>query len=97
MVRSSSSNQIGDIQVGLCSPVPTRSTPKIVAQFADMHLTGGSQQDSSLKQISTKTKPPPIIRKPVLPYAAHALSHMNPEFARQIEKQAQNAEQSNQD
>ena len=74
----------------LRSPLPPRSTPKIVAKFADMHLTGGSQVVSSFKpQVKVK---PTILRKPVLPFPH---PHMSPELARKIEKQAQSAEQAN--
>ncbi|RLU15857.1 hypothetical protein DMN91_011613 [Ooceraea biroi] len=76
--------------VPLRSPLPPRSTPKIVAKFADMHLTGGSQVVSSFKpQVKVK---PTILRKPVLPFPH---PHMSPELARKIEKQAQSAEQAN--
>ncbi|XP_032677426.1 SLIT-ROBO Rho GTPase-activating protein 1-like isoform X2 [Odontomachus brunneus] len=76
--------------VPLKSPLPPRSTPKIVAKFADMHLTGGSQVVSSFKpQVKVK---PTILRKPVLPFPH---PHMSPELARKIEKQAQSAEQAN--
>ncbi|XP_067217186.1 SLIT-ROBO Rho GTPase-activating protein 1-like isoform X2 [Linepithema humile] len=50
------------------------STPKIVAKFTDMHLTGGSQMMSFKPQIKVK---PTILRKPVLPYP-----RMSPELAR---------------
>ncbi|XP_077265153.1 SLIT-ROBO Rho GTPase-activating protein 1 isoform X2 [Temnothorax americanus] len=104
IVRSASSNQIavavavdgegggGGSGAGmpLRSPLPPRSTPKIVAKFADMHLTGGSQVVSSFKpQVKVK---PTILRKPVLPFPH---PHMSPELARKIEKQAQSAEQAN--
>ncbi|XP_014468651.1 PREDICTED: SLIT-ROBO Rho GTPase-activating protein 1-like isoform X2 [Dinoponera quadriceps] len=90
IVRSASSNQIADSGVPLKSPLPPRSTPKIVAKFADMHLTGGSQVVSSFKpQVKVK---PTILRKPVLPFPH---PHMSPELARKIEKQAQSAEQAN--
>lgn len=96
IVRSASSNQIatdgggGGGVVPLKSPLPPRSTPKIVAKFADMHLTGGSQVVSSFKpQVKVK---PTILRKPVLPFPH---PHMSPELARKIEKQAQSAEQAN--
>lgn len=102
IVRSASSNQIavdgggggggggGGSGVPLRSPLPPRSTPKIVAKFADMHLTGGSQVVSSFKpQVKVK---PTILRKPVLPFPH---PHMSPELARKIEKQAQSAEQAN--
>ncbi|XP_018058318.1 PREDICTED: SLIT-ROBO Rho GTPase-activating protein 1-like isoform X2 [Atta colombica] len=106
IVRSTSSNQIvvdggssgaddggGGSSGGgmlLRSPLPPRSTPKIVAKFADMHLTGGSQVVSSFKpQVKVK---PTILRKPVLPFPH---PHMSPELARKIEKQAQSAEQAN--
>ncbi|OAD60462.1 SLIT-ROBO Rho GTPase-activating protein 1 [Eufriesea mexicana] len=88
IVRSSSSNQISD-SMPLRSPLPPRSTPKIVAKFADMHLTGGSQVSSFKPQIKVK---PTILRKPVLPFPH---PHMSPELARKIEKQAQSAEQTN--
>ncbi|CAL7948837.1 unnamed protein product [Xylocopa violacea] len=88
MVRSASSNQLSDT-VPLRSPLPPRSTPKIVAKFADMHLTGGSQVSSFKPQIKVK---PTILRKPVLPFPH---PHMSPELARKIEKQAQSAEQTN--
>ncbi|XP_066594494.1 SLIT-ROBO Rho GTPase-activating protein 1-like isoform X2 [Prorops nasuta] len=92
IVRSASSNEIGSDAIGLRSPLPPRSTPKIVAKFADMHLTGGSQQVSSFKpQVKVK---PTILRKPVMPFPPHP--HMSPELARKIEKQAaQSAEQAN--
>ncbi|KYQ47832.1 SLIT-ROBO Rho GTPase-activating protein 1 [Trachymyrmex zeteki] len=100
IVRSASSNQIvidggggdGGSSGGMLlrSPLPPRSTPKIVAKFADMHLTGGSQVVSSFKpQVKVK---PTILRKPVLPFPH---PHMSPELARKIEKQAQSAEQAN--
>ncbi|XP_017791458.1 PREDICTED: SLIT-ROBO Rho GTPase-activating protein 1-like isoform X1 [Habropoda laboriosa] len=88
IVRSSSSNQISD-SISLRSPLPPRSTPKIVAKFADMHLTGGSQVSSFKPQVKVK---PTILRKPVLPFPH---PHMSPELARKIEKQAQSAEQTN--
>ncbi|XP_076244774.1 SLIT-ROBO Rho GTPase-activating protein 1 isoform X2 [Calliopsis andreniformis] len=88
MVRSASSNQISE-SVPLRSPLPPRSTPKIVAKFADMHLTGGSQVSSFKPQVKVK---PTILRKPVLPFPH---PHMSPELARKIEKQAQSAEQTN--
>lgn len=53
--------------------LPT-STPKIVAKFADMHLTGGSQMTSFKPQVKVK---PTILRKPVLPHP-----RMSPELAR---------------
>ncbi|XP_072757096.1 SLIT-ROBO Rho GTPase-activating protein 1 isoform X2 [Anoplolepis gracilipes] len=103
IIRSASSNQIavdggngggegggGGGGVPLRSPLPPRSTPKIVAKFADMHLTGGSQVVSSFKpQVKVK---PTILRKPVIPFPH---PHMSPELARKIEKQAQSAEQAN--
>ncbi|XP_011145271.1 SLIT-ROBO Rho GTPase-activating protein 1 isoform X1 [Harpegnathos saltator] len=93
IVRSASSNQLADGGGGgvpLKSPLPPRSTPKIVAKFADMHLTGGSQVVSTFKpQVKVK---PTILRKPVLPFPH---PHMSPELARKIEKQAQSAEQAN--
>lgn len=105
VVRSASSNQIADgggggsgvdgggvggSSVPLKSPLPPRSTPKIVAKFADMHLTGGSQVVPPFKpQVKVK---PTILRKPVLPFPH---PHMSPELARKIEKQAQSAEQAN--
>ncbi|XP_076665482.1 SLIT-ROBO Rho GTPase-activating protein 1 isoform X3 [Andrena cerasifolii] len=88
MVRSASSNQITD-SVPLRSPLPPRSTPKIVAKFADMHLTGGSQVSTFKPQVKVK---PTILRKPVLPFPH---PHMSPELARKIEKQAQSAEPTN--
>ncbi|KAG7203166.1 hypothetical protein KM043_010278 [Ampulex compressa] len=88
IVRSASSNQISDT-MPLRSPLPPRSTPKIVAKFADMHLTGGSQVSSFKPQVKVK---PTILRKPVLPFPH---PHMSPELARKIEKQAQSAEQAN--
>ncbi|KAK9310159.1 hypothetical protein QLX08_000441 [Tetragonisca angustula] len=88
IVRSTSSNQISD-SVPLRSPLPPRSTPKIIAKFADMHLTGGSQVSSFKPQIKVK---PTILKKPVLPFPH---PHMSPELARKIEKQAQSAEQTN--
>ncbi|XP_017890134.1 SLIT-ROBO Rho GTPase-activating protein 1-like isoform X2 [Ceratina calcarata] len=88
IVRSASSNQLSD-SMPLKSPLPPRSTPKIVAKFADMHLTGGSQVSSFKPQIKVK---PTILRKPVLPFPH---PHMSPELARKIEKQAQSAEQTN--
>lgn len=102
IIRSASSNQIavdggneggeggGGGGMPLRSPLPPRSTPKIVAKFADMHLTGGSQVVSSFKpQVKVK---PTILRKPVMPFPH---PHMSPELARKIEKQAQSAEQAN--
>nr|XP_033339739.1 SLIT-ROBO Rho GTPase-activating protein 1-like isoform X2 [Megalopta genalis] len=92
MVRSASSNQISsDSSMPLRSPLPPRSKiePKIVAKFADMHLTGGSQVSSFKPQVKVK---PTILRKPVLPFPH---PHMSPELARKIEKQAQSAEQTN--
>ncbi|KZC04072.1 SLIT-ROBO Rho GTPase-activating protein 1, partial [Dufourea novaeangliae] len=89
MVRSASSNQIASDTMPLRSPLPPRSTPKIVAKFADMHLTGGSQVSSFKPQVKVK---PTILRKPVLPFPH---PHMSPELARKIEKQAQSAEQTN--
>lgn len=88
IVRSASSNQISDT-MPLRSPLPPRSTPKIVAKFADMHLTGGSHVSSFKPQVKVK---PTILRKPVLPFPH---PHMSPELARKIEKQAQSAEQTN--
>lgn len=88
MVRSTSSNQISD-SMPLRSPLPSRSTPKVVAKFADMHLSRGSQVSSFKPQVKVK---PTILRKPVLPFPH---PHMSPELARKIEKQAQSAEQSN--
>lgn len=88
IVRSASTNQISD-SLALRSPLPPRSTPKIVAKFADMHLTGGSQVSSFKPQVKVK---PTILRKPVLPFPH---PHMSPELARKIEKQAQSAEQAN--
>ena len=88
IVRSTSSNQISD-SMSLRSPLPPRSTPKIAAKFADMHLTGGSQVSSFKPQIKVK---PTILRKPVLPFPH---PHMSPELARKIEKQAQSTEQTN--
>ncbi|XP_054001787.1 SLIT-ROBO Rho GTPase-activating protein 1-like isoform X2 [Hylaeus anthracinus] len=85
MVRSASSNQLSD-SISIRSP---RSTPKIVAKFADMHLTGGSQVSSFKPQVKVK---PTILKKPVLPFPH---PHMSPELARKIEKQAQSAEQTN--
>ncbi|XP_043254153.1 SLIT-ROBO Rho GTPase-activating protein 1-like isoform X2 [Colletes gigas] len=85
MVRSASSNQISD-SIPIRSP---RSTPKIVAKFADMHLTGGSQVSSFKPQVKVK---PTILKKPVMPFPH---PHMSPELARKIEKQAQSAEQTN--
>ena len=90
IVRSASSNQISDT-LPLKSPVPSRSTPKIAAKFADMHLTGGSQMQVSSFKPQVKVKPT-ILRKPVLPYPH---PHMSPELARKIEKQAQSTEQAN--
>jgi len=85
-----SGNDGGGAGVPHRSPLPPRSTPKIVAKFADMHLTGGSQVVSSFKpQVKVK---PTILRKPVLPFPH---PHMSPELARKIEKQAQSAEQAN--
>lgn len=92
MIRSASSNQISsDPSIPLRSPLPPRSKiePKIVAKFADMHLTGGSQVSSFKPQVKVK---PTILRKPVLPFPH---PHMSPELARKIEKQAQSAEQTN--
>ncbi|KAK2581026.1 hypothetical protein KPH14_006074 [Odynerus spinipes] len=88
IVRSASTNQISD-SLALRSPLPPRSTPKIVAKFADMHLTGGSQVSSFKPQVKVK---PTILRKPVLPFPH---PHMSPELARKIEKQAQSTEQAN--
>lgn len=88
IVRSASTNQISD-SLALRSPLPPRSTPKIAAKFADMHLTGGSQVSSMKPQVKVK---PTILRKPVLPFPH---PHMSPELARKIEKQAQSAEQAN--
>lgn len=91
IVRSMSSTQIigGEIPTPLRSPLPPRSTPKIAAKFADMHLTGGSQVSSFKPQVKVK---PTILRKPVLPFPH---PHMSPELARKIEKQAQSTEQTN--
>ncbi|XP_043474331.1 SLIT-ROBO Rho GTPase-activating protein 1-like isoform X2 [Leptopilina heterotoma] len=86
--RSNSSNQISET-ISLRSPLPQRSTPKIAAKFADMHLTGGSQVSSFKPQVKVK---PAILRKPVLPFPH---PHMSPELARKIEKQAQNVEHTN--
>ncbi|XP_051170532.1 SLIT-ROBO Rho GTPase-activating protein 1-like isoform X2 [Leptopilina boulardi] len=86
--RSDSSNQISET-ISLRSPLPQRSTPKIAAKFADMHLTGGSQVSSFKPQVKVK---PAILRKPVLPFPH---PHMSPELARKIEKQAQNVEHTN--
>ncbi|KAK0164497.1 hypothetical protein PV328_003119 [Microctonus aethiopoides] len=81
IVRSASSNEISE-NVPLRSPLPPRSTPMIAAKFADMRLTGGSQQVSSFKpQVKVK---PTILRKPVIPFPH---PHMSPELARKIEKQ----------
>lgn len=88
MDRSNSSNQILET-TSLRSPLPQRSTPKIAAKFADMHLTGGSQVSSFKPQVKVK---PAILRKPVLPFPH---PHMSPELARKIEKQAQNVEHTN--
>ncbi|XP_015584852.1 SLIT-ROBO Rho GTPase-activating protein 1 isoform X3 [Cephus cinctus] len=88
LVRSASSNQISD-SMPLRSPLPPRSTPKIAAKFADMHLTGGSQVSSFKPQVKVK---PTILRKPVLPFPH---PHMSPELARKIEKQAHSAEPAN--
>lgn len=90
--RSASSTQIigNEVQTPMRSPLPPRSTPKIAAKFADMHLTGGSHQVSSFKpQVKVK---PTLLRKPVLPFPH---PHMSPELARKIEKQAQSTEQAN--
>jgi hypothetical protein len=92
LARSASSIQISESDLALRSPVPSRSTPKIAAKFADMHLTGGSQMQvvSSFKpQVKVK---PTILRKPIVPYPH---PHMSPELARKIEKQAQSTEQAN--
>ncbi|XP_029170170.1 SLIT-ROBO Rho GTPase-activating protein 1-like isoform X2 [Nylanderia fulva] len=101
IIRSASSNQIavdgggeggggGGVNLPLRSPLPPRSTPKIVAKFAELHLTGGSQMVSPFKpQVKVK---PTILRKPVMPFPH---PHMSPELARKIEKQAQSAEQAN--
>ncbi|XP_012261034.1 SLIT-ROBO Rho GTPase-activating protein 1-like isoform X2 [Athalia rosae] len=91
IVKSASSTQIivADSPTPLRSPLPPRSTPKIVAKFADMHLTGGSQVSSFKPQVKVK---PTILRKPVLPFPH---PHMSPELARKIEKQAQSTEQAN--
>lgn len=93
IVRSASSHQISHENLPpLRSPIPSRSTPKIAAKFADMHLTGGSQLQVSSFKPQVKAKPA-ILRKPVLPYPH---PHMSPELARKIEKQAaQSAEQAN--
>lgn len=89
IVRSASSSEITGKDVALRSPLPPRSTPMIAAKFADMKLTGGSQQVSSFKpQVKVK---PTILRKPVLPFTPHP--HMSPELARKIEKQVQSTEQ----
>ncbi|XP_015127569.1 SLIT-ROBO Rho GTPase-activating protein 1 isoform X1 [Diachasma alloeum] len=90
IVRSASSSEISSTDVPLRSPLPPRSTPMIAAKFADMRLTGGSQQVSSFKpQVKVK---PTILRKPVMPFPH---PHMSPELARKIEKQVQNTEQAN--
>lgn len=99
IVRSTSNNEIsssGDC-VSLRSPLPSRSTPKIVAKFGDMRLTGGSQQQQQQQVSSFKPQvkvKPTILRKPVKPFPH---GHMSPELARKIEKQqVQNsAEQAN--
>ncbi|XP_057338996.1 SLIT-ROBO Rho GTPase-activating protein 1-like isoform X4 [Microplitis mediator] len=84
IVRSASNNEISSDNVPLRSPLPPRSTPMIAAKFADMRLTGGSQQVSSFKpQVKVK---PTILRKPVVPFPH---PHMSPELARKIEKQVQ--------
>lgn len=90
IVRSASSSQISET-LPLRSPTPSRSTPKIVAKFADLHLTGGSQVPISSFKPQVKVKPT-ILRKPVLPYPH---PHMSPELARKIEKQAQSTEHAN--
>lgn len=78
IVRSASSSQI----------IPPRSTPKIVAKFADLHLTGGSQVPLSGKP-QVKVKPTMLARKPVVHAHAH---NMSPELARKIsEKQEHQA------
>ncbi|XP_033218057.1 SLIT-ROBO Rho GTPase-activating protein 1-like isoform X2 [Belonocnema kinseyi] len=87
--RSNSADQIAEI-IPIRSPLPQRATPKIVAKFADMHLTGGSQVHIGLKT-PVKVKPT-ILQKPVLPFLH---PHMNPEHASQVEKLAQNADQAN--
>lgn len=89
IVRLTSTDQIADGTVPLRSPLPPRSTPKIVAKFADMHLTGGSQVSSFKPQVKVK---PTILRKPVLPLPH---PHMSPELTRKIEKQTQSTEQAN--
>ena len=87
--RSNSANQISEI-THLRSPLPQRTTPKIAAKFADMHLTGGSQVHVGFKpQVKVK---PTILRKPVLPFPH---PHISPELSRKIEKQAQIADQTN--
>ncbi|XP_011305833.1 SLIT-ROBO Rho GTPase-activating protein 1-like isoform X2 [Fopius arisanus] len=84
IVRSASSSEITGNDVPMRSPLPPRSTPLIAAKFADMRLTGGSQQVSSFKpQVKVK---PTILRKPVMPFPH---PHMSPELARKIEKQVQ--------
>ncbi|XP_074103591.1 SLIT-ROBO Rho GTPase-activating protein 1 isoform X2 [Cotesia typhae] len=84
IVRSASNNEISSDNVPLRSPLPPRSTPLIAAKFADMRLTGGSQQVSSFKpQVKVK---PTILRKPTVPFPH---PHMSPELARKIEKQVQ--------
>ncbi|XP_034939969.1 SLIT-ROBO Rho GTPase-activating protein 1-like isoform X2 [Chelonus insularis] len=90
IVRSASNNEISE-NVPLRSPLPPRSTPMIAAKFADMRLTGGSQQVSSFKpQVKVK---PTILRKPVIPFPH---PQMSPELARKIEKQqVQSTEQAN--
>ncbi|XP_044011842.1 SLIT-ROBO Rho GTPase-activating protein 1-like isoform X2 [Aphidius gifuensis] len=88
IVRSASSSELSTKDNLLRSPLPPRSTPLIAAKFADMKLTGGSQQVSSFKP-HVKIKPT-ILRKPILPFPH---SHMSPELARKIEKQVQNTEQ----
>lgn len=81
IVRSVSNNELNE-NIPLRSPLPPRSTPMIAAKFADMRLTGGSQQVSSFKpQVKVK---PTILRKPVIPFPH---PHMSPELARKIEKQ----------
>ena len=88
VIGSDNLNQISGT-IPPSSPLTQRSTPKIAAKFADMHLTGGSQVSSFKPQVKMK---PTILRKPVLPFAH---PHMSPELARKIEKQAQNADQAN--
>ena len=97
IVRSTSNTEISSSteNMPLRSPLPSRSTPKIAAKFADMRLTGGSQQQQQVSSFKPQVKiKPTILRKPVKPFP---VGHMSPELARKIEKQQvqNNAEQAN--